>query len=108
MKINLSPQAELLPVPINQNPAYYFQSGVECEDSAFPDAGKLMKYLADQGVDTRILNNIRLEFFKLDKEDKGLPIDQFSKIFKTISKLESDEAEKQIIAFLKVSTNYDV
>lgn len=67
------------------------------------NAAKLMKYLVDRGVDIRILNNIRVEFLKKDKEEKGeLSVDDFIKMFRTISKQESDEVEKKIIEYLKV------
>jgi len=60
-------------------------------------AAKLMRYLLEKGLDTRIMNNIRLEFLRKDQNEKGfLNTDDFIKIFRTITKQDSIETEQKI------------
>lgn len=66
-------------------------------------AATLMKYLCEKGIDIRILNRVRLEFLKIDKNEQGwLTVEQFKSIFKMSSKEESEEVEQKIINYFKV------
>uniref|UniRef100_A0A7S3N5E6 EF-hand domain-containing protein n=1 Tax=Euplotes harpa TaxID=151035 RepID=A0A7S3N5E6_9SPIT len=66
------------------------------------NAAQLMKYLYDIGIDIRILNLIRSEFLKQDKNEKGeLPTTDFIKIFRMVSKHDSQEMESKVINFLQ-------
>ena len=67
------------------------------------NAAQLMRYLYDIGIDIRILNNIRTEFLKKDNSEQGfISTDEFIKIFRTISKHDSQEMEDKVISFLQV------
>lgn len=73
------------------------------KDTEIVKAANLMKYLSEKDIDIRILNNIRVEFLKKDKQEKGaLPIEDFLKIFRTIAKLNSEEVETRLLDQLQV------
>ena len=67
-------------------------------------AVNLIKYLLEQGLDNRIMNNIRIDFLsKIQSEYGYLKIDDFLKMFRTISKLNNSEMEEKVVDFCKDS-----
>lgn len=62
----------------------------------------LIKYLLDEGLDNRIMNNIRIDFLsKIHSENGSLDTEEFIKIFRTISKTNLKEMEEKVIEYLE-------
>lgn len=93
-----------IPMKNNESLNKFLQNTVlSTKDIDVEQAATLMKYLCEKGIDIRILNRVRLEFLKIDKNEQGwLTVDQFKNILKMSSKEDSEEVEQKIINYFKV------